>query len=261
MNADGHGHGLQVLCLCLSVSICGLLFSFPAAGQSADQRPAQPGKLLVLARGAAVSLAWTLGDGLRPHTVVVYRADKESDRFEQVAELDAAVRGWTDERVTLGRTYLYQLEGVRGGARSGPSAAAEILVGGGARVWLRGGSPDRAVFEVTIFREGRSLSATFAHGPGEPIGDLVYVNDLQQAVDFRVGARLRELALTRAYAPEAARETLKDAVGVPIADLAGRPITLDFRTPGPEREVLSAMIELPGSKFVPLLEGAATTVP
>jgi hypothetical protein len=145
--------------------------------------------------------------------------------------------------------------------RSGPSQPTEVLAGSGARVTLRGGGPARAVFEVTLYSEGRKLSAIFSHGAGEKIGDLAYVNDLQKVIDFRLGATLRELSLTRAYAPTVLRETLVDPGGAVITDLAGIPIAMEFRVPDAEREVLSATVELPGGRFVPLLEGASLELP
>jgi hypothetical protein len=141
--------------LLVCAPLLALVFSIPAAGQSENLPPRPPGKPLALVQGRQVRLAWSLGDGPRPHAVVVYRAATEGDRVEQVAALVASERAWTDARVVMGRTYISQVEAVRGGLRSGPSQPTEVLAGSGARVTLRGGGPARAVFEVTLYSEGR----------------------------------------------------------------------------------------------------------
>lgn len=227
----------------------------------ADEPPAIPAAPLALATGRGVSLAWTLPQGLRPGTVVVYRADKQAQAFEEIARLDAAMLSLADEKVTLGHSYLYRVELLRGTAKSGMSPATEVLVGGGARLMLVGGSTERAVFEVSLFAGGKRLSQVFAHSPGEKIGDLVHVAELQKIVDFRLGCTLRELSLTRALTEQTQRLELVDTAGKPMRDLAGNPVALDFRFAGAQREALSAMVALPDGRVLPLLEGAVLTMP
>lgn len=210
--------------------------------------------------GPDVVLAWSLPSGPRPSQVALLRADAQDPAFVRLAVLDAADLGYVDSTAVLGRTYYYRLEAIRGAARA-LSPVTEIAVGGGARVRLVGGSPSRAVFEVTLLVSGRRLSQVFAHKPNQPIGDFAYVPELDRLVDFRVGGTLRELSLTRTLARETARLALADATGRPLTDLAGNAIALDFQPPGAERESLSAIIEFPGARFLPLLEGQSLTAP
>jgi hypothetical protein len=214
-----------------------------------------------MAAGAAVSLAWSLPPGPRPQLVVVYRAEKDTATFEELRRVDAAALSMQDDSVQLGRTYLYRVATVRGAAVSPLSPAAEVLVGGGARVLLRGGSTDRAVFEVTVYRAGRRLSATFVHAAGDRVGDLVHVAGLDRIEDFRLGLVLRELSLSRAIGQEASLQELRDSRGETMLDPGGKPLRLEFRFPGHEREVLVAALALKDGRIVALTEGETLNVP
>jgi len=241
----------------IALVVFGLGGETPRA-QSELRAPDAP---LCLAAGQGVRLGWSLPAGPKPSLVVIYRAEKESAAFVELARVDATALSYVDGDVQLGRTYQYRLATLRGSANSSMSNAAEVLVGGTARLLLRGGSLDKAVFEVTVFRAGRKLTSTFIHAPGEKVGDLVHVPDLQRIEDFRLGATLRELTLARAISETVSPEALADAEGKPMFDFGGKPIKLDFRFPGTEREVLTAALALADGRIISLVEGAAFVVP
>lgn len=237
------------------------LVSSGGSGAAAQSEPAVPAAPLAMAAGQGVRLAWSLGAGPRPQLVVIYRAEKQSAAYEELARVDAAALGHTDETVQLGRSYLYRISITRGALRSPMSDAAEVQVGGTSRVLLRGGSTGRAVFEVTVYRGGSRLSSVFVHSPGETVGDLVFVPELARVEDFRLGLTLRELGLSRARGQETASEELLDPEGQPLRDGGGRPIRLDFRFPGQDRDVLTAALALPDGRVVSLVEGTPFTLP
>lgn len=246
-------------CLVLFVALAVLALTGAAAPVASQ--PVTPSAPLCLAAGTSVRLAWSLPPGPKPSLVVIYRAEREAAAFVELARVDATALAHVDDTVQLGRVYQYTLATVRGAAMSPMSAATEVLVGGSSRVLLRGGSIEKAVFEVTVFRAGRKLTSSFVHGPGEQVGDLVHVPELQRIEDFRLGLLLRELSLSRAKTEVTSMEELKDAEGKPMLDFGGKPLRLEFRAPGTEREVLTAALALKDGRVVTLTEGSAFVVP
>jgi hypothetical protein len=226
-------------------------------GQAAMPKPDAP---YALASGDSVRLAFTLPREPRPQRVHVLRAAKDGPAFTVVADLDAAALAWTDKDVRAGQTYLYVIRTLRGAATSEPSDPAEVTVGGTARLTLVGGSLERALFEVTIYRGGKRHTARFVHKPGEAIGDLAWVPELNSAADFRLGPTLVGLSLGESDAIETSRLALKNAAGEPITDLGGQPIELDFAIPTGSHEVLRAAIRTKGGNEVTLQEGATLQV-
>ncbi|MBX3473027.1 MAG: hypothetical protein KF754_01430 [Planctomycetes bacterium] len=227
----------------------------------AQSEPLVPAAPLCMAAGKGVSIAWSLPSGPRAQLAVIYRADKQTAAYDEVGRADASALAWTDETVELGKVYLYRVSLTRGATRSPMSDAAEVQVGGTSRVVLRGGSIQRAVFEVTLFKGGRRLTQVFVHSVGEAVGDLAHVPELGVVQDFRLGLTLRELALSRARGEESSLEELKDASGQPLRDAGGQPIKLDFRFPGQDRAVLTAALALKDGRVISLVEGAAFVVP
>jgi hypothetical protein len=217
-----------------------LAFSTGTIGQQAA--PARPAAPLAVVQGEAVQLAWGLPAGLKPSQVLLFRAAKDDSQFERIAELEGSALRFTDTEVKLGRTYLYQLQLVRGAERSAVSPVTEIRVGGSARVQFLGGSTERALFEVVMYRRGKRISAQFVHKPGDVIGDLQYVPELETIEDFRLGPKLVKLDLSRAVASTRSRETLRDKAGTDLVDSAGNPVKLEFEFPGAEQEIAQATI-------------------
>jgi hypothetical protein len=227
------------------------------SGQTALGRPVAP---LALAVGDSVNLAFTLPAEPRPHRVEVWRAEKDGAAFKVVAQLDASTLAWTDSDVGQGRTYLYAIRTSRGASQSDISPPVEVTVGGSARITLVGGSTERALFEVVVFRGGRRLIAQFVHVPGETIGDLAWVGEIDGVADFRLGPKLTSLSLAEGEAVETRRETPALPDGKPMTDLAGRPIELEFKLSAGKQEVLiAAMVDKQGA-IVTLREGESLDV-
>lgn len=248
----------KLIVACLLAGVAALLgWATPRAQEALPAMPAP----LALPAGGAVNLAWTLPRGTRLDAVLVLRALKPDGAFEEAARVPVTRISWQDTEAALGATYLYRLQGVAGSTLTQPSPAVEVTVGGSARLLLRGGTTSRAVFEITLFRGGRRLSATFVHGPGDAIGDLLHVPEAGAIVDFRLGPRLGALSLGRRAGVETARETLLDAAGQPLTDPAGKPIEGTFRLPGTERELLLATVLLPDGTPRELAEGQTLDLP
>jgi len=251
----------RALITLLGVALALALSASATPGSQAQSDLQAPLAPLAMAAGQSVVLAWQLPARPRPDTVVIYRSEKTAEAFEELARVESATLGFTDEKVELGRAYQYRLAMLRGAAASPMSGAVEVLVGGTARMTLRGGSTDRAVFDVTVFRGGRRLTSAFSHSPGEKIGDLVHVPELARIEDFRLGVTLRELSLSRARSETTSRLALQTSAGESLKDLAGNPIQADFRFPGSEREILTAAIQLADGRIIALAEGVSFTVP
>lgn len=216
-----------------------LLWQPGLAQQAGLGRPAAP---MAVVSGESVQLAFRLPPGPKPAQILVFRAAKEDSQFTRMAELEGSALSYTDTDARLGRTYLYQIQLIRGADRSQASPATEIRVGGSARVVFLGGSTERALFEVIIYRRGKRISAQFVHKPGDVIGDLQYVPELETIEDFRLGPKLVKIDLTRAVTASRSRESVRDAGGTELVDSAGKPVVLEFEFPGAEQEVAQATI-------------------
>lgn len=228
---------IAILMLCLAALV--------TAGAHSDAQTAElptPKAPLALPAGESVSLVWSLPPQTKPDTVIVYRSGKDGAGLAELARVPASDLRWTDGEVTLGQTYEYRVQTLKGAKNSGISEPAIVLVGGSARITFLGGSVNRALFEVVMFRRGRRVASLFVHKPGDPIGDLAYVADLDSVEDFRLGPRLTKLDISVAEARETTGETLTDAGGEPMKDLAGREVQIDFTYPGATREIVIATI-------------------
>lgn len=220
-------------------------------------RPAAP---YAVAAGDTVKVAFRLPPIPPPRKVQVLRAAQEASSFAIVAELDAQALQWVDEEVRAGGTYVYAIRTMRGQVLSEISPTVEVVVGGHSRVTLIGGSLERALFEVVMFRSGRRLTQRFVHKPGEAIGDLAWVDELDSVADFRRGLRLAGLALRESVSAENQRSDLRAADGSALADLAGEPLELDFLVPGRSRETLVAAIIDGEGRETPVAEGESLRV-
>ncbi|MBZ0136149.1 MAG: fibronectin type III domain-containing protein [Planctomycetes bacterium] len=214
-----------------------------------------PDAPLALAGGETVSLAWSLPPAPKVDMVVIYRSGKEAAGLSEVARVNGSDLQWTDKDVALGRTYEYRIQTLKGAKNSGISGHVEVTVGDSARITFIGGSVDRALFEVMMFRRGRRVSSRFIHKPGDPIGDLSYVPDLDTIEDFRLGPRLLKLDIGVAETRETSSETLGDASGQTMKDLGGREVRIDFTYPGATNEVMIATILDAQDRPVKLKEG------
>ncbi len=221
----------------------------------AQTPPPAPSAPLLLVRGGAVVVAWRLPPQPRPVTIVLYRREV-GGTLARVGEYPAEQLTVVDKEVRQGKSYEYALAAAyRKGPVSVISHTAAVSVGGGSRVTLVGGSLTRAVFEVTLFEEGRKLTAQFVHGPGEAIGDMSYVTELGRSVDFRLGARLSALEVADVSGVRPSRESVGDIADKMMTDLAGRKLELDFKFPGETREVLRAQVQTKDGKTVTLAQG------
>jgi hypothetical protein len=229
---------ITVFALCLAA----IAFAGSHTGAQRGELP-QPSPPLALATGQSVELAWSLPPQARVDTVVIYRSGRDGAGLAEVARISAAELRWRDGDVTLGQVYEYRLQTVRGAVTSAISEPTALTVGGSARVTFVGGSVDRALFEVTMFRRGRRVSAQFVHKPGDRIGDLAYVQDLDSVEDFRLGPTLLKLDIAVSDAKETVNETLVDAAGQPMHGLGGRGLELEFTYPGATHEIVIATIQ------------------
>lgn len=239
-----------------AVTIAGLLMFGADAQQQTLPRPDAP---LALAGGESVSLAWGLPPSPKPDTVVIYRGTGDGAQFIEVARLPASTLRFTDNEVNLGRSYHYRVQTVRGNQVSELSEPAEVLVGGGAKVTFIGGSLDRALFEVVMFRRGSRVTAQFVHKPGDAIGDLAWVAELEGVEDFRLGPKLQALAISVAESRENVSRPLLDAGGKPLTDIAGRSVPVEFRLPGATHEIIIATLHDAQGKPFQLKEGESYT--
>ena len=215
------------------------------AGAHSDAQTAelpQPRAPLALATGETVSVVWSLPPEPKPDTVVIYRSGKDGAGLTEMARVKAVELRWTDSEATLGQTYEYRVQTLKGNKNSAISAPVEVTVGGSAKIVFLGGSTDRALFEVVMFRRGRRIAAQFVHKPGDKIGDLAYVADLDSVEDFRLGPTLTSLDIGVAETHETTSEKLTNAGKQTMKDLAGREVQIDFTYPGETREIVIATI-------------------
>lgn len=223
--------------------------------QAQDADLPTPEAPLVLAGGESVNLAWSLPPKPKPDTVIIYRTLFGGANFVEVARVGASELRYVDDKVTLGKTYQYRIQIARGANTSAMSEASEITVGGTSRITFLGGANDRALFEIVMFRRGRRISAQFVTKPGDAVGDLAYVEDLDTIEDFRLGPSLQEITLGVAESRENVTNTLIGPDGEMITDLAGRPVKVEFEFPGATHEVAIATLKLADGKTMQLKEG------
>lgn len=215
----------------------------------------KPDAPLAIAAGETVNIAWSLPPKPKPETVVIYRGTADGQQFVEVGRVDASLLRFTDDKVTLGQTYRYRVQTIKGTQNSALSEPAEVLVGGSAKITFMGGSVERALFEVVMFRRGRRVSALFVHKPGDAIGDLAYVDDLDSVEDFRLGPVLSRLNISIAESKETASMPLANAKGLPLKDVAGREVKADFRFPGATHEIIVATLLNEDGQPMQLKEG------
>ncbi|MCB9931955.1 MAG: fibronectin type III domain-containing protein [Planctomycetes bacterium] len=238
------------------ITVAGLL-TFGAEAQEAElPKPDAP---LAMAAGESVSLAWSLPAKPKPELVVIYRGTKDGAQFVEVGRVAADVLRFTDKEVSLGRSYQYRVQTVKGARVSALSEPAEVLVGGSARITFLGGSLERALFEVVMFRRGRRITAQFVHKPGDAIGDLAWVSELDSVEDFRLGPKLQALAIGIAEARESVSQPLIGADGQPVTDIAGRTVQVEFRLPGATHEIMIATLLNGEGQPVQIKEGESFT--
>ncbi|MCB9893441.1 MAG: hypothetical protein H6839_03220 [Planctomycetes bacterium] len=215
----------------------------------------KPDAPLVMAAGESVSIVWGLPPKPKPEIVVIYRGTSDGQQFAEVGRVDASLLRFTDETVTLGQTYQYRVQTLKGTLHSALSEPAEVLVGGSAKITFLGGSLDRALFEVVLFRRGTRVSAQFVQKTGDAIGDLAYVNELDSVEDFRLGPTLTKLAIGVAESSENASLTIDSGAGQPLKDVAGRDVRIEFRFPGATHEIMIATLTGKDGKTLQLKEG------
>ncbi|MCC6573541.1 MAG: fibronectin type III domain-containing protein [Planctomycetes bacterium] len=239
-----------------AILIAALLAAFVAvSGGQAQSAPVTPPAPLVLARGESVSIAWRLPNDPRPINVVLYRR-VAGGTLARIGEFPAEQLSFVDKDVQQGKNYEYAIAAAyRKGPVSPISPIAAVSIAGGARITLKGGSLARAVFEVTIFDQGRKITSEFVNLPGETIGDLGFVKDLNKTLDFRLGAKLLALEVAEVSGVRPQREALMDTAGKPMTDATGKPINLEFKLPGDTREVIVARIRTKDGRTVALHEG------
>lgn len=238
----------------LMVCISALAFAGAQSNAQTAELP-MPDAPLALPGGESVSLAWSLPPQAKPALVVVYRSGKDGAGLAEVARVSASDLRWSDSDVTLGQTYEYRVQTLKGSKNSGISEPATVTVGGSAKITFLGGSENRALFEVVMFRRGRRVAAQFVQKPGDRIGDLAYVPDLDSVEDFRLGPRLVKLDIGVAEARETISEALTNAKGEELKDLAGREVQIEFTYPGATKEIVIASISDAAGRPLQLKEG------
>ena len=220
--------------------------------QSSQVKPAAP---LALSSGNTVTVSWRLPPSPRPLSVIVYRADA-GGAFLRIATVEAERRSFVDNGVAESQSYDYAIAlDQRGLPLSAMSESVRVRVGAQDRVVFRGGSIARAIFDVTLFAEGRKLVETFVAAPGEVVGDIRRIDGLEKAQDFRLGCKLVSLRLEIAPGKSSERQGVLDAGGQTLRDLAGRPVDVVLPAKGEVRERLVAEVEAAGGKRLTLHEG------
>lgn len=247
--------------LCSSFLSALLLALLAVAGPGRAQQALNPPTgILSLASGGSVHLAWQLPGSPRPHGVIIYRANKAVGVFALRAQVKANVLTLVDSEVTLGETYLYRLASYRGQKLSDYSPVIEVAVGGNSRIAFLGGTRQRAVFEVTLYAEGRRFAETFVQAVDEPVGDLRYVESLSRTLDFRLGPLLIGLSLGYSEGDAVLREKILDREGRALKDAGGRDVELEFRVPAERREILTATLKLADGSEYQLAEGRSLII-
>ncbi|MHC4840970.1 MAG: hypothetical protein ACYTDT_08465 [Planctomycetota bacterium] len=239
--------------------VVGAFFTGVASqGTGAQITPSAP---LVSAEGNEVVLAWSLPAGVRIETTEIMRAPSGEQRFIVIQSVDGTMTTAKDTTPELGKSYSYQLRLHTSSGQSLLTPAVKVLVGGEATIRLVGGSLDRAMFEVTLYRSGKKITEQFLHSTGDAVGDMRYPEGMDTVLDFRLGPRLLKLELTTGESSEVIRTTLQSPTGDPILGPSGNEIPLEFVVPGSEREVLQATVKTTDGALHKLLEGESLTVP
>ncbi|MDC1142447.1 hypothetical protein OAU50_05105 [Planctomycetota bacterium] len=248
----------KVINLCVAAVL--LVGAFLSGVASQDGRAQiTPSAPIVSAQGSEVVLAWSLPADQRIERVDIMRAPEGMDKFIVLETVDATITTASDATPTLGKRYSYQLR-MHTDEGSMLTPVVEVLVGGEATIRLVGGSLDRALFEVTLYRNGQKISEQFLHSTGETVGDLRYPEGIDSVLDFRLGPRLMTLELIRDVSMEVIRTPLQDASGTPLLGPTGKEIPLEFTVPGTEREILKATIKTADGAMHTLNEGESLTV-
>ena len=235
--------------------VVAMLAALVAVNTGDAQAPPSPAAPLVLAQGQSVMIAWRLPAQPRPVTIVLYRRTV-GGTLGRIGEFPAAQLSYIDKDVAEGASYEYAVAAAyRKGPVSAISAISPVSIAGGAKITLVGGSITQAVFEVTIFDQGRKVTAQFVNTPGQPIGDLHYVASAGKTLDFRLGSKLLSLDVAEISGVRPTREPLLDATGKPMLDLAGQPLSIELKLPGETREVLTAQIITGDGRTIMLNEG------
>lgn len=246
---------LRIVILTLAVVLIGAIGALTLESNAQSVELPQPDAPLVMAGGDGVQLAWSLPVKPKADRVIIFRSLVGGANFDEVARVDASKLQYLDDTAALGQTYQYRIQIARGAQTSAMSLPGVITVGDSARISFLGGSTDRALFEVVMFRRGRRISAQFVHKLGDQIGDLAYVPELDSVEDFRLGPKLTKIALDTAETRETVSEELKGPDGEVMKDLAGRPIKVEYEFPGATHEVAIATLQHAKGNFFQLKEG------
>jgi hypothetical protein len=243
-------------CLCV-IAVASALTLSTLAQQSDLPKPNAP---LVLSDGTAVQLAWSLPEKPKVELVVVFRAAADGTNLVEVGRAPASDLRFSDKGVSLGVTYQYRVQLLKGASQSPLSEAATVRVGGSAKITFLGGSLDRALLEVTMFRRGQRISAQFVQKIGDQVGDLAYVDSLASVEDFRLGPKLTALRIGVAESRENISQALIGPDGQPQKGLAGRDIQVEFRFPGATHEIMIATLTGKDGKPIEVKEGESVAV-
>jgi hypothetical protein len=220
----------------------------------------QPAAPLLLADGQSVSIAWSLPPKPKPEIAVIYRAAADGTNMIEAGRAPASDLRFTDKDVALGVTYQYRIKLMKGTKESAFSEAASVRVGGSAKITFVGGSLDRALFEVTMFRRGQRVSSTFVQRVGDQVGDLAYVASLASVEDFRLGPKLTKLEIGVGESSETANQTLLGPDGQPIKGPGGREVKVEFKFPGATHEIMIATLASKDGKTFQMKEGESIAV-
>lgn len=247
---------LTLCCFAVIAVACALgLRTF--AQQSELPKPDAP---LLLADGESVSIAWSLPPKPKPELAVIYRAAADGTNMIEVGRAPASDLRYTDAGVSLGVTYQYRVKLLKGTKESGFSEPASVRVGGSAKITFVGGSLDRALFEVTMFRRGQRVSSTFVQKVGDQVGDLSYVAGLGSVEDFRLGPKLSKLEVGIGESSESTNQTLLGPDSQPMKGPGGREIKVEFKFPGATHEIMIATLTGKDGKTFQMNEGESIAV-
>lgn len=221
-------------------------------GQTSPTKPDAP---VVLVKNGEVHLAWRLPVYPRADGVMVFRATKSGDDLIELSQIRVPNLSYVDRDVTAGTTYLYQLRAFRGTEVSDYSPSVEVRVQTGTRITFKGSTLDRAVFEVTLVREGQVFTREFVHSTGDVVGDMAFEKGLDAVLDYRVGATIASLGTRYEPGSESVRLTMLDPDGKEMIGADGEPVQLGFKFPSARREVSACTLRLSDQSERTLVEG------